>query len=161
MTSGPLSSHQREHLLRLVLEAILEVVDGEEPPQEGDVSRRAEGTDVDQTGSVLAPMLMRFDTYESAQLRRAAIDLGARMLDSAEWRSALQRRGHELIEEQQNADGLTDGDTTEEIISLVNALSHTGDSRIISLIDTIRRGTRRREVVVAARRAIDRLDATR
>ncbi len=149
MTSGPMEAYEEEHLLRLALEGILEAID----------SARADWEpDLDQLAPVLEAMLLRFDAYESAQLRRTSIELGSRMLDSAEWRSALQRRGQGLIEEQRDTGGLPDGDTTEEIIALVEALARTGDSRMITLIDTLRRGTRRREIVTAARDAIDRLD---
>ncbi|MFP4643227.1 MAG: hypothetical protein ACLFM0_02600 [Spirochaetales bacterium] len=149
-TSGPMPVHEREHLLRIALEAIL---DAAEPA--GLTSQE----DFRDAALELEPILLRFDTYETAQLRRVSMDLGMRMLDSAAWRSALQRHGHALIEVQRDSGGLTDGDTTEEILALVDALGGTGDSRMITLVDRLRRGTRRAEVVRAAREVIDDLDA--
>ena len=148
-TSGPMPVHEREHLLRIALEGVLDAV---EP------AGLTNQEDLREAAKEIEPILLRFDVHESPQLRRVCIDLGMRMLDSPAWRSALQRHGHALIEVQQDTGGFTNGDTTDEILALVDALGRTGDSRMIPLVDRLRRGTRRRVVVQAAREVIDLLD---
>ncbi len=145
---GPLPRWQHEHLLRLVLENVL---DSPTPAAaaDGDVSRdRLAG---------LEPILLQASSFENAQLRRTIFDLGTGVVETSAWRNELQRRGEQLVDELKESAGRPGADVVEESVALLQALAATDDSRLITLVDRIRRESRVRTIVEAAREASARL----
>lgn len=170
---SPLPQHQREHLLRVAVETVLETTletqqirdpdSGENGGENGGENPGIRG-DSGSSGHMqaLGALLESFDSYESSRLRTAMIDLGRilvqeaeedRALEATRWRSALQRRGHALETELERRDGRPDGDGAAEAIALLRALGQTGDPAVSGLITRIRRQSRVREIVEAAREA--------
>lgn len=143
---SPLPRHEQEHLLRLAVETLVDTV-------REDTLEDGEGLEE------LGALLEEFDTYESSRLRTAMIDLASRLVQDTEyvdptrWRSALQRRGHTLESELSRQGGRPNDDVAEEAVVLLGALGETGDPAVSGLVTRIRRESRIREIVEAAREA--------
>jgi len=162
---SPLPAHEREHLLRVAVETVLETIhetaQTRGPGSEGyDRIRRQPGSRGHM--EALGALIEEFDTYSSSRLRTAMIDLGNILVRESEengiieatrWRSALQRRGHALETELARRNGRPDGDFAAEAIALLRALGRTEDPAVSGLITRIRSKSRIREVVEAAREA--------
>ena len=150
---GPLPRWQHEHLLRLVLENVLD------SPTSASDDAAAGGVSDDRLAG-LEPILLQASAFENAQLRRTIFELGAGAVETSAWRNELQRRGEKLVDELKESAGRPGADVVEESIALLHALAATDDSRLITLVDRIRRESRVRTIVEAAREASARLRKT-
>lgn len=151
---GPLQRWQYEHLLRLVLENLSQL-----PALSPDsATDDAALSDVSQHHiAELEPILHRASSFESAQLRRTIFEIGAGVLDDSVWRSELQRRGEQLVDELKESGGRPGADVVGESVALLHALAATEETMLLTLVERIRRESRVRTIVEAARNASDRL----
>ncbi len=146
-TRGSLPRWQQEHLLRLALENVLELRESAAEPDNEMTDHLAE----------LEPILLQVSAFESPQLRRTIFELGAEIAEGGAWRSELQRRGEQLVDELERSGGRPGADVVEESLALLRALAATGESRLTTLVERIRRESRVRAIVESAREATDAL----
>lgn len=145
-SSGPLRSHEREFLLRRGLETLL--ADLESYPAARAAPERLR----------LLPILEKLDSYEDAQLRRALLDIGRlTQTDGAPWRSAMQRRGEQIVSLLEAEEGMLSRDVRDETEALLRAIGAYGERALANLVERIRSNSRQRGVVQAARNASTQL----